>query len=206
MGRTSVSDNRLVRRAAEGDQEAAYALLLRHTGIVGWAIRERGLAPSGAPGLPSEDAEQAGLLGLWRAIKTYRPQGQDAGAPQAQFTTYAKRVVANAVEDACRSASTQRQRPLNSSISIDVPQNDGQGPHQMGAGESVESRALNELEFRADLGSLRTLLTPHEYLVLRAHLTGLTYAEVASTTGLSYKAVDGAMQRIRRKARMLGAE
>lgn len=207
MANAALSDERLLRRVAAGDPEAAYVLLLRHTGLVGWAVRERGLSGGAyAPGLTGEDAEQAGLVGLWRAIVTYRIPEVGASS-SAQFTTYAKRVVANAVEDAYRSAHTERQHALNESLSLEDINTPGEGGRRHDpVGGDVERQALDDLEYRASLSHLRSALSDQEYQVLRAHLSGMTYAEVARATGLTYKSVDGAMQRIRRKARSLAAE
>lgn len=203
MANPTISDERLLRRVGEGDPESAYTLLMRHTGLVGWALRERGLAGgSHMPGLPSEDAEQAGLLGLWRAIQSYRIPTSADDRPSAQFTTYAKRVIANAIEDEYRRARTDRQSPLNRSVPLeDFEPREGTTSRPEPVGGDVERQALAELEFRADLTHMRQVLTDQEYLVLRGHLSGLTYVEIAGLTALSYKAVDGAMQRIRKKAR-----
>lgn len=203
MPSSPLSDERLLRRVGEGDPEAAYTLLMRHTGLVGWALRERGLSGRAhAPGLTGEDAEQAGLLGLWRAIQTYRIPGGGDSRPSAQFTTYAKRVVANAIEDEFRRMHTDRQNPLNDSVPLDdFEVRDGTAPRLEPIGGDVEHQALAELEFRADLTHLRQVLTDQEYEVLRGHLSGRTYAEIAELTATTYKAVDGAMQRIRKKAR-----
>lgn len=46
---------------------------------------------------------------------------------------------------------------------------------------------------------LKELLTAREYAVLLRYLDGYSYAEIAAAMRLSQKAVDNALQRVRRK-------
>lgn len=215
----AVSDARLLRRAAQGDPDAANELLLRHTGLVGQAMRDVGLSPGDrVAGLPPDDASQAGLLGLWSAILTYRPASEQGGDRPASFSTYARRVVANRIRDAIRAATSRANEPLNLGKPYDdEPGERGEdatptavaGPAELPAEALVPAageKALAQSAMAYDLGRLRAVLTDQEYGVLIAHLSGRTYPEIAYALAISYKSVDGAMQRIRKKARALGSE
>lgn len=215
----AISDARLLRRAAQGDPDAANELLLRHTALVGQAMRDVGLAPGDrVAGLPPDDASQAGLLGLWSAILTYRPVGEQHSEHPASFSTYARRVVANRIRDAIRSASSLANEPLNlgrpyeeepADHAVESAPLSAAGPGELPAdalAPAAGDEAIAQAAMAYDMSRLRSVLTDQEYAVLIAHLSGRTYPEIAQTLAISYKAVDGAMQRIRRKARVLGAE
>ena len=218
----AVSDERLLRRAASGDTDAANELLARHTAIVGHVIRDFGwTAGSSEAGLPLDDAKQAGLVGLWVAILKYRPADEQGGDRPASFGTYARHVVRNRIRDAIRSARSLANEPLNKGVSYDETVNEhvSEGLARSGGMESATAEdlpeheltpsaaegALAEAAMSYDLARLRAVLTDQEYSVLMAHLSGASYHEIATDLAVSYKAVDGAMQRIRRKARALAS-
>lgn len=66
------------RCAQQGCRECLARLLTYHRRLVYWVLNRQYLA-----GLPEEDAAQAGMIGLWKAICSYDP---DRGAA---FSTYA---------------------------------------------------------------------------------------------------------------------
>ena len=66
--------------------------------------------------------------------------------------------------------------------------------------DSLRTQRLQEQEeLESLLARLRTRLTDREYRVLLLRLSDCSYAEIAARLGITVKAVDNAIQRIRRK-------
>ena len=86
-------DDELLQQAQAGEESAIAALI---TAMMP-AIR-KGAAAVAAPGLDFDDAVQEGLIGLFHAVRSYRA---DKKVP---FTAYAAACIANAQQDARRSA------------------------------------------------------------------------------------------------------
>ncbi|MFQ8907156.1 MAG: sigma factor [Subdoligranulum sp.] len=87
-------DDELLQQAQAGEESAIAALI---TAMMP-AIR-KGAAAVAAPGLDFDDAVQEGLIGLFHAVRSYRA---DKKVP---FTAYAAACIANAQQDARRSAT-----------------------------------------------------------------------------------------------------
>ena len=100
-------DDELLQQAQAGEESAIAALI---TAMMP-AIR-KGAAAVAAPGLDFDDAVQEGLIGLFHAVRSYRA---DKKVP---FTAYAAACIANAQQDARRSATRKKHAPLNNSVPL----------------------------------------------------------------------------------------
>ena len=112
-------DGELLQQAQAGEESAIAALI---TAMMP-AIR-KGAAAVAAPGLDFDDAVQEGLIGLFHAVRSYRA---DKKVP---FTAYAAACIANAQQDARRSATRKKHAPLNNSVPL--PENSAApGPEEL---------------------------------------------------------------------------
>ena len=112
-------DDELLQQAQAGEESAIAALI---TAMMP-AIR-KGAAAVAAPGLDFDDAVQEGLIGLFHAVRSYRA---DKKVP---FTAYAAACIANAQQDARRSATRKKHAPLNNSVPL--PENSAApGPEEL---------------------------------------------------------------------------
>lgn len=165
--------------AAAGDDEAFGRVMQRMMPLIQSLTRQYA-----CPGVvEQEDLAQESLVGLLAAIRTFR---EDAGS---QFTTYAYTCIRNRLVSLCRRCGRLERE------------------------ESLEDDALVPDETQVDPACLvqerdsaawlrRTFqerLTPLEQRVLLCRLSGCTYAQTAQQLHISKKAVDNAVQRIRRK-------
>ena len=100
-------DDELLQQSQAGEESAIAALI---TAMMP-AIR-KGAAAVAAPGLDFDDAVQEGLIGLFHAVRSYRA---DKKVP---FTAYAAACIANAQQDARRSATRKKHAPLNNSVPL----------------------------------------------------------------------------------------
>ena len=169
----------LLRRGDEAAMAAAIARMMP-------AIR-RGAAFCAGPGMEFEDAVQEGLIGLFQAVRSYRPA---AGAP---FASYAAACIRHAQQDARRAALRKKHAPLNFSVPLPDAENIPQpGPEELAiAGE----------RWAATLGRMQTELSPLERRALVASLHGQPAARTAQQLGITPKGVANALARARRKLR-----
>lgn len=104
------------------------------------AIR-KGAAAAAAPGLDFDDAVQEGLIGLFHAVRSYRA---DKKVP---FTAYAAACIANAQQDARRSATRKKHAPLNNSVPL--PENSAApGPEELAIANERCAAVLERINTR----------------------------------------------------------
>ncbi len=168
---------------------AEEALAERYIRVVRMCARPYFLA-----GGDSEDLIQEGMIGLLSAIREY---DESKGA---NFKTYAEACVHNRILSAVRSASRMKHAPLNDGVSLedvlsDESQSLGTSYYERSPEEQVLARE-SESEF---ISAFTRCLSKLETEILHLYLQGLSYSEIADSTGKDSKAVDNAVQRIRRK-------
>lgn len=177
-------DEALVAAARTGDPVAEEALILRYTRLVRACARPLFLA-----GGDSEDLVQEGLLGLLDAIREFDSrQG-------ASFGTFARVCVQNRLRSAVRSAAREKHMALNAAVPWE-----GQETPEGGLGpENPEDLVIAREAWQEAAARLERELSSFEREVLGQYLEGFSYQEIARATGKPPKAVDNAVQRIRRK-------
>ena len=118
-----MSEEELFALAADGDEGAVETLLACYKSIVTANVRRYFLV-----GGDSEDLAQEGMIALYRAIKTYRPE---SGA----FAAYAAGCVKNRLLDVIKSANRDKHKALNGYIPL------ADADELLGAGMSAEEIA-----------------------------------------------------------------
>lgn len=188
-----MTDEVLAGLAQAGDREAEDILIRRYVEMI------RGKAHLYfIVGADSEDVIQEGMIGLFKAIHDY------SGNREATFKTFAELCINRQILTAVKTASRRKHQPLNDSVSLSTPVDEtGGGTLEESLGGDMASNP--EAVFMENtLSSLltdknSTLFSSMERRVLKEYLAGKKYPEIAQSLGKSYKAVDNAMQRIRRK-------
>ena len=167
-----------VAQAAAGDQEAFALLVHRMTPLIHAQIHSCRCA-----GTEDEDLAQEALMGLLAAVRTYRADGG------AAFTTYATTCIRNRLLSLARRCGPRADRETPLEDSTDLPDDAADPALQLQDREELDSL----------LTHLRARLTEREYRVLLLRLGDCSYAEIAARLGITVKAVDNTIQRIRRK-------
>ena len=185
------SDDALQAMAAAGDRGAEEALSERYMRLVRVCARPLFLA-----GGSSEDLIQEGMIGLLSAIRQY-----DAGSGAA-FRTFAEHCIRMRLLSAVKSASRMKHLPLNDGLSLEQLSEDSDS--QLSATPEVFRQDPENLvlarESKEELYAVFSrCLSKMENRVLVYYLDGLSYREIAARLGKDEKAVDNAVQRIRRK-------
>lgn len=175
---TAWSDEGLIREVdvpgAFAELESRYLWLVR--------LKAAGVLSGSTP--DREDLVQEGLLGLYDAAKTYDPQ------QGASFRTYAGVCIHNHISNEARRLRSRKNSLLNNS----VPLEDAEG-----SSPSPEADLELREDFRAVLHQIHISLSDFERKVLALYLSGYKRSEIPLVSGVSVKAFDNAVQRVRRK-------
>lgn len=185
---TDLSDEELCAYSAKGNPRAEEELVRRYGRLVRMCARPLFLA-----GGDSEDLIQEGMLGLLAAIRSYDP------GKEASFRTYAEICIRSKLVNAIQAAQRDKHLPLNHSISFETPLFEGTSEFLFSSEESPEDVVIGREELQERIDALKGQLSGFEAEILSYYLGGLICAEIAERVGRSYKSVDNAIQRIRRK-------
>lgn len=183
-----LSDEELCVCSASGSSGAEEELVRRYGRLVRMCARPLFLA-----GGDSEDLIQEGMLGLLSAIRSYDP------SKAASFRTYADICIRSKLVNAVQAAQRDKHLPLNHSISFETPLFDGTSQFLFSSEESPEDVVIGKEELQERIDALKGQLSGFEAEILSCYLGGLSCAEIAGRVGRTYKSVDNAIQRIRRK-------
>ncbi len=153
-------------------------------------------------GADREDLVQEGMIGLYKAVVDYR---SDMGA---RFRSFAHLCMVRQITDAVRASLRDKQKPLNQAVSLDqvIPDEDGVERSMIDllpdeTSLSPEERAVSQSAEKELLDMIEGRLSKMERKVLLLYLKDPDYQAIAKELGMSPKAVDNAIQRIRRKVR-----
>ena len=172
--------NIIIQQAKNGDEQAIEQIVSQYKGLVRSYANKFFLV-----GGDKDDLLQEGMLGLFYAITNY-------DETKGSFPSFVKLCVLRQILDAVRSDSGVRNKPLSNSVDINAIKDYADG--------STPLETLIEKEYFAKIMDLiATILTPVERQVLTLFAEGFSYDEIMSKTGKSYKAIDGALQRARKK-------
>jgi len=188
------TDEVLVQRAWHGDELALSTLLQRYRGFVRVKARTYFLV-----GGDREDVVQEGMIGLYKAIRDY-----DASR-QTSFRSFAELCVVRQIITAIKAATRQKHAPLNRYVSLYQPLHDDDDPDNdlLDRVMSTDADPADRVVSKAELASLEAhftrILSDLEASVLERYIEGRSYAEIAAELDRHEKAIDNAIQRIKRK-------
>ena len=193
--RLMLSDVELAALARDGDLQALETLLGRYRQFARAKSRKYFLA-----GGDADDLEQEALIGLFKAARDFRPDHL------VSFGAFADMCITRQLISAIKSASRQKHEPLNGYMSISAP---GRGTeHHGGPSEDIAlidltgdplDRVIALEHLDAIQSSLAARLSSFEVQVLELYVQGMSYDEIAACLQRGSKAVDNAVQRIKRK-------
>ena len=186
----AVADETLAQRAKNGDDEALADLIERYTPLV--CMRARAYARGV---MDVDDVYQEGMIALLKAVRNYRED--TAGS----FRTFAAVCVNNKMLSAVTAHMRDKNAPMRSYLSL----SGREIPEDLLAAVSPETDpeklVIASEESAARNRRIENLLSPFERQVLRLYLSSYSYEEMSRQLGSSIKAVDNALQRVRRKLR-----
>ncbi len=194
--RRQLEDLQLVLRARNGDGAARDELLRRYAGFVRMKASSYFLV-----GGEAEDLVQEGLIGLWKAVRDFRPD------KDTSFRSFAELCVTRQIITAIKTATRHKHRGLNSYVSFShTPA--GQDPDSdCTLGEALPGpstdepsvQVISKEELRSLVFCLGSGLSKLEADALRLYLEDRSYEEMAEILGRDTKTIDNALQRVKRK-------
>ncbi len=190
-----MSDEELVKKAQNDDNIALETILLRYKNLVASKAKTYFIA-----GADEDDMIQEGLIGLYNAIKKFD------GERFPLFKVFALICVKRQIISAIREASRKKHKPLNSYISLDF----SSGNHESDTSLSEiivsendlnnpESMLINQEDFNSIETKINSSLSSFEFDVLMLYLEDRSYREIATILKKDSKAIDNAIQRIKKK-------
>jgi len=193
-GTVDLSDDTLVDRCQLGEEVALHQLLDRYRRFARAKARCYFIA-----GGDLDDLEQEGMIGLFKAVRDYRPERE------ASFRSFAELCITRQIMTAIKTATRQKHRPLNQYVSlwglrlVDEP---GESlveelPHHQVPDPADELVSSEDLTAMHD--SLARMLSELEVDVLQLYVEGRSYQEIGELLGRHVKSIDNALQRIKRK-------
>lgn len=178
----SLSDAELAQMVKSGNDLAFEEIVVRYVKLIASiASKYR------AEGFETSDFIQEGLFSLLCACKTYNVKSG------ASFKNYAALCVENKFITILRKSQTKGAIPKESIVPIhdvEILNDESTDPEQL---------LLNKEYLQGLLAGLKSKLSPMESKVFSFYLAGCTYVEMSRRLNLSVKAVDNALQRIRKK-------
>jgi RNA polymerase sporulation-specific sigma factor len=185
----------LILAAQAGDERASAALMAKYRSFVRCKARSYFLA-----GADRDDVVQEGMIGLYKAIRDYRADRQSS------FRSFAELCVTRQLITAIKTASRQKHGPLNTYVSL----------QRSATTEEEGDRVLSDILAARDVcdpaeivisaweaTSIREgfteALSSFESNVLLLYVEGKSYNDIAERLGRHPKAVDNALQRVKRK-------
>jgi RNA polymerase sporulation-specific sigma factor len=191
-----LEDLQLVMRARNGDGDALDRLLRRYTGFVRLKASSYFLA-----GGDAEDLIQEGLIGLYKAVRDFRPD------KETSFRSFAELCVTRQIITAIKTATRFKHAPLNTYVSFSQTPAGQEGEGECTLGDALPGPRVNDPsvcvisteELQSLVFCLGSGLSRLEAEALKLYLEGLSYEDMAVELGCDTKTIDNALQRVKRK-------
>jgi RNA polymerase sigma-H factor len=190
-------DLALVLRVRNGDRRSLDTLIRRYNGFVRLKASSYFIA-----GGDSEDLQQEGLIGLYKAVRDYRVD------KDTSFRSFAELCITRQIITAIKGATRFKHGPLNGYVSFShTPAGQDPDTAECTIGETLAASAVHDPAVRvisseglhALVDVLGASLSALESQVLSRFMEGESYESIGGELGCDAKAVDNALQRVKRK-------
>ncbi|MBO5484529.1 MAG: RNA polymerase sporulation sigma factor SigH [Lachnospiraceae bacterium] len=193
-----LSEEAIIQRAQAQDNDAIDFLMKKYKSVVRKKTRTLFMI-----GGDRDDLIQEGMIGLFKAIRSFEPD------KEASFATFAELCISRQLYSAIKSSNRLKNLPLNTYISIyslAYSSEDGDSDGDFMLDKSLSSLEMSPEEILINRESAQNVkenlaecLSKMEKEVFELYLSGLTYQEIAQKMQKEPKAIDNALQRIKAK-------
>ncbi|MCX7951538.1 MAG: RNA polymerase sporulation sigma factor SigH [Clostridiales bacterium] len=194
-------DEEVVELAKKGDTRAEEYLINKYKNYVKSKSKSYFLI-----GAEKDDLYQEGMIGLYKAIRDFRPE------TLASFRAFAEICITRQIITAIKTATRQKHIPLNSYVSLNKPVYDEESDRTLMDVLSTvhisdpEELIISKEQRRKVERRMYEVLSELELEVLRSYLNGKSYQEIACDLDRHAKSIDNALQRVKRKIEKLLTE
>ena len=192
---TQMTDEKLIENIKKEDTNALNCLIERYNDVVSMKANRFFMV-----GSEKEDMIQEGMIGLYKAVKSFDLKKQNS------FKSFANMCIERQLITAVKNSNRQKHIPLNSSISLNAAAYDDN--EDMNKIDILDVKTLDDpsdiiadREYFASIeNKIKENLSDFELQVLYEYEKGKSYASIAEKLNTKVKSVDTAIQRIRKKA------
>lgn len=187
-------DEEIVIEAKKGNVRAQEYLINKYQNFVKAKAKSYFLI-----GADKEDIYQEGMIGLYKAIRDFKPD------KLASFKAFAELCVTRQIITAIKTATRQKHIPLNTYISLNKPIYDEESDRTLidilseAKVSDPEELVISREELSHIESEIGEVLSDLELEVLSSYLDGKSYQEIACDLNRHAKSIDNALQRVKRK-------
>ncbi|ARK21534.1 RNA polymerase sporulation sigma factor SigH [Sporosarcina sp. P26b] len=191
---TKLSDEEMVELIHLGNSDVLDFLITKFQPIVRMKARTYFII-----GGDREDIVQEGMIGLYKAIRDFRPDRLSS------FKVFAELCITRQIITAIKTATRQKHIPLNTSVSLDKPMYDEDQERTLldiisgSTLDDPEDLMIHKENFSFMEEEMNKVLSGLEKEVLTLYLEGQSYREISEVLNRQVKSIDNALQRIKRK-------
>ena len=191
----SMPDEQVIKEIQSGDNMALNYLMDKYHDLVNMKASKFFMV-----GAERDDMIQEGLIGLYKATKSFNAEKQNS------FKTFANLCIERQLITALKTSNRQKNIPLNSAFSLNTAayeENEDVSVIDILKTKAVEDPAemITKKEYYNSIeNKINESLSDFERQVLHYYKQGKSYAAIAEKLGTKVKSVDTAIQRIRKKA------
>ena len=194
----NMTDEDIVKIIKSGDKSAFEYLLNKYKELVNIKVSKYYIV-----GAEKDDIVQEGLIGLFKAIKSYKSDMKNS------FKSFANMCIERQLITAIKSSNRQKHMPLNSYLSLNISAYDEEDGKSDTPLIDVFNTTLIEdpldtitkKEYYKNIEeTIDKSLSDFEKKVLNKYINGKSYIEIAEDLDTPVKSIDNAIQRIRKKA------
>ena len=193
---SKMKDEDLIEIIKSGDKFALEYLINRYKELVNIKVSKYYII-----GAEKDDIVQEGLIGLFKAIKCYKPDQQNS------FKSFANMCIERQLITAIKTSNRQKPMPLNSYLSLNMSAYDEESDDtevmEVFNNALIEDPldTITKKEYYASIeNAIDKALSDFEKKVLTGYMNGESYTEIAKKLDTPVKSIDNAIQRIRKKA------
>lgn len=174
----NMSDDEIVTEINSGNYELMQVIIERYYPVILFNVR------TFCPQQYQEDAIQEANIALYTAVK-------DFDSEKSAFSTFASLCIKRSVQSVLKAHRCKKNIPDELVDPIDEL--------ELIDTNSPEKIFFEKQNYESLTTDIRLELSALEYKVLQLHLSGAKYADIASALGISEKAVDNSLSRVRKK-------
>lgn len=190
-----MKDEELIEVIKSGDKYALEYLINRYKELVNIKVSKYYII-----GAEKDDIVQEGLIGLFKAIKCYKPDQHNS------FKSFANMCIERQLITAIKTSNRQKHMPLNSYLSLNMSAYDEESDDtevmEVFENTLIEDPldTITKKEYYTSIEkAIDKALSNFEKQVLNRYINGESYMEIAQKLDAPVKSVDNAIQRIRKK-------
>ena len=193
-----MNDEQLIELIKSGDKYAIDFLIEKYKDLVNMKVSKYFII-----GAEKEDIIQEGMIGLFKAIQSFKSDKQNS------FKTFANLCIERQLITAIKTSNRQKHMPLNSYLSLSASAyNNEDDDSDSSMIEFFNSHTtedpletLTKKEYYQTVeNAIDKSLSDFEKQVLQIFIKGESYVDIAAKLDSPVKSVDNAIQRIRKKA------